>query len=67
MIFFCDLKFMLDAKGTTEVIKPIACLNICRNYFKHMKKKMLSCKRPVGFKVAALHFRKNEAVSQITE
>lgn len=39
MIFFSDLKFMLDAKGTTEVIKPITCLNICRNYFKHMKKK----------------------------
>jgi len=41
MIFFSDFKFVLDAKGTTEVIKSIACLNICRNYFKHMQKKIL--------------------------
>lgn len=39
MIFFSDFKFMLDAKGTTEVIKMVACLNICKNYFKPMKKK----------------------------
>lgn len=39
IIFFSDFKSMLDAKGTTEVIKSVARLNICRNYFKHMKKK----------------------------
>lgn len=33
-----DFKFMLDVKGNTEAITSVLCLNICRNYFKHMKK-----------------------------
>lgn len=74
MIFFSDFKFMLDAKGTTEVIKTVACLNICKNYFKPMKKKYCNARdqqdlwnATLGFKVTALCFRKNEEVSQITE
>lgn len=32
---------MLGPKGNIEAIKSVVCLNICRNYFKHMKKNII--------------------------
>lgn len=36
MFFYSDFKFMPDAEGTTEMITSVACLNIWKNYLKHM-------------------------------